>query len=75
MRADTGARLTVSYTTVSGAASGARSGAVTWGSTNKTTDPHFLSTSRSSGDYLTIGSASPVYHAGSAGDPIGALAK
>ena len=75
LRADTGSTLTVSYTTVSGAASGARSGGVTWGSTNKTTDPDFLSTSRASGDYLTIGSASPVYHAGSAGDPIGALAK
>ncbi len=75
LRADTGSTLTVTYTTVSGAASGARSGNVTWGSTNKTTNPVFLSTTPSSSDYLTIGTSSPVYHAGSAGDPIGALAK
>ncbi|HYH91705.1 MAG TPA: right-handed parallel beta-helix repeat-containing protein [Candidatus Saccharimonadales bacterium] len=75
VRADSGSKLTISHSTVFQTASGPRSGTVSWSSTNKTTDPAFLSTSRSSGDYLTIGSSSPVYTAGSAGDPIGARAK
>ena len=75
VRADSGSRLTVSYTTVSGTTSGSRSGTVSWSSTNKTSDPLFLSSFRSSADYLYIGSTSPVYAAGSAQDPIGARAR
>lgn len=75
VRADPDSRLTVSYTTVSATASGARSGSVSWGSTNRTSDPRFRSTSRSSSDYLYIGPESPVYAAGSARDPIGARAR
>jgi Right handed beta helix region len=74
-RADSGSRLTISYTAMSRTTSGAKSGAVTYGSTNRTADPKFLSTDRSSADFLTIGPASPVYSAGSAKDPIGARAK
>ncbi|MEO5885857.1 MAG: right-handed parallel beta-helix repeat-containing protein [Candidatus Limnocylindrales bacterium] len=74
VRADSGSKLTISYSTVSLTA-GARSGTVSWSSTNKTSDPKFLSLTRSSGDYLTIGPASPVYAAGSVKDPIGARAK
>ncbi len=75
VRADSGSTLTISYSTVYGAKSGTRSGSVSWSSaTNKTSDPKFLSTIRTSADYLTIGPASPVYAAGSAKDPIGARA-
>jgi hypothetical protein len=74
-RADSGSRLTITYTAMSRTTSGAKSGAVTYGSTNRTADPKFLSTDRSSAVYLTIGPGSPVYAAGSAGDPIGARAK
>jgi parallel beta-helix repeat protein len=75
VRADSGSTLTISYSTVNGAASGTRSGSVSWSTTNKTSDPRFLSTTRTSGLYLTIDGTSPVYAAGSAKDPIGARAK
>ena len=75
LRADSGSKLTVSYTTVSGAASGVRSGGVTWGATNLTTDPRFLSTSRASSDYLYIGPTSPVYAKDSAAGPMGARSR
>jgi hypothetical protein len=72
LRADSGSTLTVSYSTVYGAKSGVRRGYVSWGSTNRTSDPKFLSTSRASTDFVRIGPSSPVYAAGSAKDPIGA---
>ena len=75
LRGDSGSMLTLSYSTVYGAASGVRSGNVSWGTTNRTSDPKFLSTSRSSADFVRIGSTSPVYAAGSANDPIGARFK
>ena len=75
LRGDSGSMLTVTYSTVYGAKSGTRSGNVTWGSTNRTSDPKFLSTSRTSVDFVRIGSTSPVYTAGSANDPIGARFK
>lgn len=75
VRADSGSKLTVSYSTVSGAKSGTRSGSISWSSTNKTSDPQFLSTTRASSDFLYIGPGSPVYKAGSATDPIGARAR
>ncbi len=71
-RADSGSRLTISYSAMSRTTSGATSGNVTYGSTNRTADPKFLSTDRASADYLTIGPSSPLYAAGSAKDPIGA---
>ena len=75
VRADSGSTLTISYSTVYGARSGTRSGSISWSSTNRTWDPKFLSTTRTSADYLTIGPSSPVYAAGSAKDPIGARFK
>jgi hypothetical protein len=72
LRADSGSTLTVSYSTVYGTKSGTRRGNVSWSSTNRTSDPKFLSTSRSSADFVRIGPSSPVYAAGSAKDPIGA---
>ncbi len=75
LRGDSGSMLTVSYSTVYGAASGRRSGNVSWSSTNRTSDPDFLSTDRSSADFVRIGPTSPVYAAGSANDPIGARFK
>ena len=75
LRADSGSRLTVSYTTVSGASSGTRSGGVTWSSGNLTMDPRFLSTNRASNDYLYVGSASPVYAASSTKSAMGARAR
>ena len=75
LRGDSGSMLTVSYTTVYGAKSGVRSGNVSWGTSNRTSDPKFLSTSRSSSDFVRIGPTSPVYAAGSAKDPIGARFK
>ncbi|MBA2701665.1 MAG: right-handed parallel beta-helix repeat-containing protein [Chloroflexi bacterium] len=75
VRADTGSTLAISYSTVSGTTSGSSSGSVSWSSTNRTSNPDFLSLDPDSADYLTIGSSSPVYSAGSANDPIGALAR
>ncbi|HUP54054.1 MAG TPA: right-handed parallel beta-helix repeat-containing protein [Methylomirabilota bacterium] len=76
VRADSGSTLTISYSTVYGAASGTRSGSVSWSTaTNKTSDPKFLSTTRTSGLYLTIDGTSPVYAVGSAKDPIGARSR
>lgn len=75
LRGDSGSMLTVTYSTVYGAKSGVRSGNVSWGSTDRTSDPGFLSTSRTSADFVRIGSTSPVYAAGSAKDPIGARFK
>ncbi len=75
VRADSGSTLWVSYSTVSGARSGTRSGSVSWSSTNRTSDPRFLSLTRTSTSYLTIDATSPVYAVGSAKDPIGARAR
>ena len=75
VRADSGSKLTISYSTVSGTTSGSRSGSVSWSSTNRTSDPAFLATTRTSADYLYIGPGSPVYAAGSVKDPIGARAR
>ena len=76
VRADSGSTLTISYSTVSGAASGTRSGSVNWSTaTNKTSDPKFLSVDRTSSVYLTIDATSPVFAAGSAKDPLGARFK
>ena len=75
VRADTGSKLSISYSTVSGTTSGSRSGSVSWSSTNKTSDPKFLATTRSSSDYLYIGPSSPVYTADSGKGPMGARAR
>lgn len=75
VRADTGSKLSVSYTTVSGTTSGSRSGSVSWSSTNKTVNPSFLSTTRGSADYLYIGPSSAVYAADAAKGPMGARAR
>lgn len=75
VRADSGSRLTISYSTVSLTTSGSRSGTISWSTTNKTIDPRFLSVLRTSTDFVTIGPASPVYSAGSTQGPIGARAK
>jgi hypothetical protein len=75
LRGDSGSMLTLSYSTVYDAKSGVRSGNVSWGTTNRTSDPKFLSTTRTSVDFVRIGSSSPVYAAGSAQDPIGARFK
>lgn len=71
-RVETGSSLTVTYTDVFGAASGTRSGAVTWGTGNHSVDPRFLSTTPSTSTYLTIDSTSSVYGASSVKGPIGA---
>jgi hypothetical protein len=74
-RADSGSSLTISHTTVSATTSGVRSGGVSWGSTDRTSDPKFLSLDRTADLYLTIGPSSPVYAAGSAKEPLGARAQ
>ena len=74
-RADSGSSMTISYSTVSATTQGVRSGGVSWGSTNRTSDPKFLSLDRADGLYLTIGPSSPVYAAGSAKEPLGARAQ
>jgi len=71
IRADSGSRAYVTYTTAV-ATSGPRVGGVVWDGSDQTVDPKFLSVVSSSPDYLTIGNTSPVYSDGSRGDPLGA---
>jgi hypothetical protein len=70
IRADSGSRAYVTYTTVV-ATSGPRVGGVVWDGSDQVVDPQFLSLVASSPDYLTIASSSPVYVDGSRGDPLG----
>jgi hypothetical protein len=72
--AATGARITVSYTTLwmVGIASRNSSSTVTYGSGVRFLDPGFLSYDPAAAFYLTIDSSSPAYRIGSSGGPVGA---
>jgi hypothetical protein len=70
IRADSGSRAYVTYTTAV-ATSGPRVGGVVWDKTDQTVDPKFLSVVTSSPDYLSLNSTSQVYTDGSQGEPLG----
>jgi len=72
--AASGAKIAVSYTTYWSVGIATRNSSLTvrFGTGVKHLDPGFLSYDSASRDYLTIGSTSPAYKAGSTGGPVGA---